>query len=185
MSSLLLRVGVQTEKALNVHQGCSRQRICTSFCELARHVIHVKTCLIFSFLGILIHRIELNGIGQQLNKNMQLHVLHCVCSFPVYLVPTFHYEAIKSERKVDLIYETPTSAAWGSFNGMGWMHLVKSFHGKMPQGWILRLAVEKLTFLEHFPLKHRGFQSVALPTKKHHNLFSKHLECEIQKPYTG
>ncbi len=141
----------------------------------------MKTCLIFSFLGILIHRIELNGIGQQLNKNMQLHVLHCVCSFPVYLVPIFHYEAIKSERKVDLIYETPTSAAWGSFNGMGWMHLVKSFDGKMPQGWILRLAVEKLTFFEHFPLKHRG--SSRLHSQRKNNISNVRFRNHIPDDY--
>ncbi len=75
--SFVASEGVQTGKALNVHQGCSRQRICTStyFCEFARHVIHAKTC---SVVWLSFHRIESNGIRQQVNKNMQLQVLHWV-----------------------------------------------------------------------------------------------------------
>ena len=59
----------------------------------------------------------------------------------------------------------------------GWMHLVKSFHGKMPQILILRLAREELQFFEHFAPYNHWVSVGCTPNKKSHSLL-KHLQCK-------
>ena len=122
-------------------------------------------------------QVRFHGIGQQLNKNMQLHVLHCVLqiffSRPGSNFPLWNYEFLKESGPH--LWNTNFNRLGEASMAFGWMHLVKSFHGKMHQSLILGLAREELQFFEHFAPKNTGFPVGCTPNKKSHMWERSHI----------
>ena len=119
-------------------------------CELARHVIHVKTYLIF-FAFEHIHRIELNGIGQQLNNYMELHMLRCILQLFLWYT-WFQFSTMKLSNPKGkwtlFMKKHQLQLLGGSFNGI-WMDASGQY-------------------FEHFAPKNTGFPVGCTPNKKSH-----------------
>ena len=120
-------------------------------------------------------QVRFHGIGQQLNKNMQLHMLRCVLQL-FFSIPGSNFAKLSNPKgKWTSFMKHQLQPLGGSFNGI-WMDASgQIISWEISQSLILPLAREELQFFEHFAPKNTGFPVGCTPSKESHMWERSHI----------